>query len=68
MAAGEMEKALLAFQLNASFFPETASVYDSLGEINLKLNNKAAAKNYYSKLLALQPGNANAVKILAALN
>lgn len=68
LAAGEMENALLAFELNAMLFPANANVYDSLGEIHLKLNNKAAAKSYYTKVLALQPGNANAVKMLAQLN
>ncbi len=68
MAAGEMDRALLAFTLNALLFPGNANVYDSLGEIHLKLNNKAAAKSYYTKVLELQPGNANAVKMLAQLN
>ncbi len=68
MAAGEMEKALLAFELNANLFPGDANVYDSLGEIYLKLNRKAAAKSCYTKVLALQPGNTNAVKMLGQLN
>ena len=67
MAAGEMDRALLAFELNALLFPDNANVYDSLGEIHLKLNNRAAAKSYYTKVLELQPGNTNAVKMLAAL-
>jgi tetratricopeptide (TPR) repeat protein len=68
MAASDMDKALLTFELNALLFPADVNVYDSLGEINLKMNNKAAAKSYYTKVLALQPGNANAVKILNGLN
>lgn len=67
MAAGEMDRALLAFKLNALLFPDNANVYDSLGEIHLKLNNRAAAKLYYTKVLELQPGNKNAVKMLQAL-
>lgn len=67
MAAGEMEKALLAFQLNAQLFPNTVNVYDSLGEISMKMNNKAAARKYYARVLALQPGNVNAAKTLAQI-
>lgn len=68
MAAGELDQALLAFELNAGLFPANANVYDSLGEINLKLNNTKAAKLYYKKVLELQPANANALKMLAQLN
>ena len=68
MAAGETDKAMLAFQLNAMLFPKEASVYDSLGEINLKLNNKEAAKKYYNKVIGLQPGNENAEQMLRRLN
>ena len=67
MAAGETDKTMLAFQLNAMLFPKEANVYDSLGEINLKLNNKEAAKKYYSKVIELQPGNENAKKMLERL-
>ena len=41
---------------------------DTYVRLMRKSNNKAAAKNYYRKVLELQPGNANAVKMLAALN
>lgn len=68
MAAGELNKAMLAFELNAQLYPNIPNVYDSLGEINLRLNNKEAARRYYSKVLTLQPGNANAIKMLAQLN
>ncbi|HTE10303.1 MAG TPA: hypothetical protein VK645_05020 [Chitinophagaceae bacterium] len=67
MSAGETGKAMLAFQLNALLFPKDANVYDSLGKINMKLNNKEAAKKYYTKLIELQPANANALKVLAQL-
>jgi tetratricopeptide (TPR) repeat protein len=67
MATGELDKALLAFELNARIFPGLANVYDSLGEISMKLNKKDAARNYYNKVLQLQPGNANATKMLALL-
>ena len=68
MAAGEQRKALLAFQLNAMLYPTIANSFDSLGEINLKMNHKDAAKKYYLKVLELQPENAHAKKMLAELN
>ncbi|MEO5684764.1 MAG: tetratricopeptide repeat protein [Chitinophagaceae bacterium] len=68
MASGETAKALMAFQLNAQLFPTDANVYDSLGEIYTKLDKKAEARLYYQKVLQLQPGNTNAVKMLAQLN
>jgi tetratricopeptide (TPR) repeat protein len=67
MSAGEMDKAMMAFELNALLYPADANVYDSLGEINMKLNKKEEAKKYYRKVLELQPANANAVKMLEKL-
>jgi thiol-disulfide isomerase/thioredoxin len=68
MAAGKMDKALMVFRLNAALYPHEANVYDSLGEINMKLNNKETARKCYLKVLELEPANANAVKMLAQLN
>ena len=68
MSAGEMDKAMAVFQLNAQLFPSVANVYDSLGEINMKLHNKEAAKKYYLKALQMNPGSVNAAKMLASLN
>ena len=68
MAAGETDKAMMAFQLNASLYPNDANVYDSLGEINWKLNNKEVAKKYYRLVLDMQPSNENAKKMLEKLN
>jgi tetratricopeptide (TPR) repeat protein len=67
MAANENDKALMALQLNAALYPNDANVYDSLAEINMKLNKKEDAKKYYRKVLELQPANENAVKMLEQL-
>jgi tetratricopeptide (TPR) repeat protein len=67
MAANENDKALLALQLNAALFPNDANVYDSLAEMNLKLNNKIAARKLYEKVLLLKPGHTNAIKMLEQL-
>jgi cytochrome c-type biogenesis protein CcmH/NrfG len=62
--AGEMEQALLAFELNAILYPNDPNVYDSLGEINLKMNKTADAKKHYQHVLELQPANENAKLML----
>ena len=68
MSAGEMDKAMMAFQMNAQLFPAVSNVYDSLGEINMKLHNREAAKKYYLKVLQMNPGSVNAAKMLSLLN
>ncbi|MEO6315321.1 MAG: hypothetical protein ABIU63_18520 [Chitinophagaceae bacterium] len=67
MAAGNMDKAWLAFDFNAALYPKNANVYDSLGEMYIRRNNKAAARVNYNKVLLLDPGNAHAAKMLAIL-
>ena len=68
MSAGEMDKAMMVFQLNAQLFPAVANVYDSLGEINMQLHNGEAAKKYYLKVLQMNPGSVNAARRLSLLN
>jgi len=68
LIAGERDKALLAFQLNAALFPGDANVYNSLGDIYMKTGRKEHAKKYYQHVLTLQPSNENAAKMLAQLN
>ena len=67
MAANENDKALFVLQLNAALYPNDANVYDSLAEINMKLNKKEDAGKYYRKVLELQPANENAAKMLEKL-
>ncbi len=67
MHTGAIDKALMAFELNALLYPNDANVYDSLGEINARLDKKEAARKYYKKVLEIQPGNENAVKMLERL-
>jgi len=68
MYAGETDKAMLAFQLNVALYPAVPNVYDSLGDLYRRLNNKAEARKYYQKVLELQPANASSAKKLAALD
>ncbi|MDW3648423.1 MAG: serine hydrolase [Bacteroidia bacterium] len=43
------------FELNTRLFPEVPNVWDSLGEVCLKLGDKINAKKYYEKALSLDP-------------
>ncbi|WP_244239475.1 tetratricopeptide repeat protein [Corallococcus carmarthensis] len=59
--------AVRVFDANARLFPADANAYDSLGEAQLQLGQKEAAIASYRKSLALDAGNANAVKVLGKL-
>jgi len=50
-----LEPALFVFQMNAELFPESANVWDSLGEAHLKAGNTGKAKEYYEKAARLDP-------------
>ncbi len=63
----EHTKALAIFQLNAKLYPRSANTYDSLGEIFEIIENRTAAIENYRKVLALDPGNKNALTRLKAL-
>ncbi len=64
MAASSLDKALLIFRLNILLYPDNANLYDSLGEYYYLNGNPAAAKENYRKVLALDPKNENAKKML----
>jgi tetratricopeptide (TPR) repeat protein len=67
MAAKQMDKAKIAFELNTRLYPEDANVFDSFGEYYLKVNDKRHAKENYQRVLRLQPDNANAKKMMLDL-
>lgn len=60
-------EALAFFQWNAELFPNSANVYDSLGEGYAKNGQPDLAIQAYERSLALNPKNANATKELARL-
>lgn len=68
MYSKELEKALCIFKLNAMIFPENKNMYDSLGEYYFFTGDKNSSKEYYNKVLQLDPANANAKKMLEKLN
>lgn len=59
--------AIKIFELNVKEFPNSANVYDSLGEGCMLDGNKAAAIKNYKKSLELNPNNDNAKKMLQQL-
>ncbi|HMQ47403.1 MAG TPA: DJ-1/PfpI family protein [Saprospiraceae bacterium] len=63
----EIEKAIQIFELNASVYPDSFNVYDSLGEAYQKAGFKDKAIANYKKSLELNPANENAKKFLEEL-
>jgi cytochrome c-type biogenesis protein CcmH/NrfG len=53
--------------LNVELFPQSANAYDSLGEAYMRNGQRALAIENYQRSLALDPGNANAERMLAQL-
>jgi hypothetical protein len=61
------DQALSLFRLNAALHPDSANVYDSLGEIHALLGNIPKAIEFYQKSLELNPDNENAKNKLKEL-
>lgn len=55
MAEGKLPEALTVFTLNAESFPASYNVYDSRGELYMKMGDKAAAIRDYKKSVELNP-------------
>lgn len=64
MANKQNEQALQIFKLNVYLFPESWNVYDSYGEILLKMGDKNKAIEMYRKSIKLNPQNENGKNIL----
>ncbi len=67
LAAQKHTEAINVFRLNTFIYPNTAGVFDSLGEAYETIGNKPEAITAYEKVLALSPNNENAKKKVAAL-
>ncbi|HLF65215.1 MAG TPA: DUF3471 domain-containing protein, partial [Saprospiraceae bacterium] len=59
--------ALAIFKINTIEYPGSANVWDSFGEALMEKGETAAAIENYQKSLALNPGNTNAVAMLAKM-
>lgn len=65
-----MKKAVEAieiFKLNAETYPQSANVYDSLGEAYMTNGDKELAVRNYQKAVELNPQNTNALEMLKKL-
>ena len=67
LGAGRTEEAIRLFARNVREFPQSANVYDSLGEAYAKAGRKDLAIQNYEKSLALDPKNENARERLGKL-
>ncbi len=63
----DTDGAIAVFRLNASEFPASGNVWDSLAEAYLAAGNQTLAQIYYRKALEVDPQNANALAKLRKL-
>jgi tetratricopeptide (TPR) repeat protein len=61
------DEAIAVFELNVEWEPETVNVYDSLGEAHMLAGNDELAILNFEKVLALDPENQRAQRILESL-
>lgn len=67
LQGGNTKAALVLFKINVAEFPKSSNAYDSYGEALMKDGQKEFAIENYKKSLELNPGNANAVEMLAKM-
>jgi tetratricopeptide (TPR) repeat protein len=67
MANNIDKEAYEVFKVNMELFPNSWNVYDSYGEILLKMGQKDEAIRMYQKSVELNGGNDNGKKVLAQL-
>lgn len=67
MGAQELDRALVAFKVNAIIYPTTPNVYDSLGDLYLKRGDKVAAQEQFRKVLSLDAAHKKAKQQLEKL-
>jgi tetratricopeptide (TPR) repeat protein len=63
----KVREAIEILKLNAVTYPESANVYDSLGEAYLISGDKDLAIRNYRKAVELNPQNTNAIEVLKKL-
>jgi CubicO group peptidase (beta-lactamase class C family) len=67
LRTGRAADAIEVFKLNVEMFPQSANVYDSLGESYAAAGNKELALANYRKSLELNPDNTNAREFIQRL-
>ena len=63
----KVAEAIAFFKANVELYPQSANVYDSLGEAYMENGEKELAVKNYRKLLELDPQNKNAARMLKKL-
>jgi tetratricopeptide (TPR) repeat protein len=67
LGQGLVTEAIEIFKLNVEAYPESANVYDSLGEAYMLAGETELAIESYEKALEIDPNNTNAVRMLEKL-
>ncbi|HVU16695.1 MAG TPA: FKBP-type peptidyl-prolyl cis-trans isomerase [Candidatus Didemnitutus sp.] len=67
LQGGKLPEALAVLGWNVELFPNSANVYDSVAEAEVKNGDAAAAIRDYAKSFELDPKNSNAAAMLAEL-
>ena len=67
LQVGLNKEAVKIFELNIEQYPESANVYDSMGEGCMVAGDNKNAVKYYKKSLEIDPNNENAKKMLEEL-
>ncbi len=63
----KFKEAIEIFKLNVETYPQSANVYDSLGEAYMMSGNKELAIKNYQRAVELNPQNTTAVETLKKL-
>lgn len=63
----KVREAIEIFKLNTEAYPQSANVYDSLGEAYMKNGDKELAIRNYQRAVELNPQNTNAIEMLKKL-
>lgn len=67
MSKGKDKEAKAIFRLNTIVFPDSWNVYDSYGEVLLKMGDKAAAIKAYQQSVKLNPDNEHGKRVLEGI-
>ncbi|GAB5518582.1 MAG: hypothetical protein RhofKO_08330 [Rhodothermales bacterium] len=65
---GRIEEAIAIFRLNVEAYPESANVYDSLGQAYAMLGRRAEALAHYTQALERDPYLPSAMEMIRRLN
>lgn len=68
LRSGNVDSAIKIFSLNVSVFPQSANVYDSLGEAYFNKKEYQLSQENYQKSLELDPANNNAKEMILKIN